>query len=382
MGTIGVWDADFFQYEDMIPNLECAKLVNYFRKKHEIASLSSTLSPQKYTKFYIRKDINDGRFYKQFFEDNCIYGGRAFETVKYSSLEPEIESIIPDMHVYERFTKYYSQSTSNQQSFKAMLNKTHLRLMPFDNQILDVSFIINHMKTVKSTGLILHDYDIASIPNVFEILKEISESRFFKAHPNDIHPYSIGNKFPIWVDNDDDLYKWMRLRHLRENSYIGCTYFRTDRDWKRFFYDFERSKTKIGYKIDQDCSSEDDFLINRLPQIYKQVLYFWNTGHKFSLTYDTKLIRSKELRDLIGFINFRFNLPFLDKAAPQAAALNSFCNYYTRQERYGYREKEFTTQEIRNSFQYVRERNYELFKMFYEWDKVKFDKGELVSEWS
>ena len=49
MATIGIYDADFFTYEAMIPNLECAKLVTYFRKKREIAALSTTLSPEKYT---------------------------------------------------------------------------------------------------------------------------------------------------------------------------------------------------------------------------------------------------------------------------------------------------------------------------------------------
>ena len=31
MSTIGVYDADFFRYEELMPNLECAKLVTYFR---------------------------------------------------------------------------------------------------------------------------------------------------------------------------------------------------------------------------------------------------------------------------------------------------------------------------------------------------------------
>ena len=90
----------------MIPNLECAKLVSYFRKKREIATLSPTLSPEKYTQFYVRKDIDDGRFNKKLFTENCIYGGRAFESIKYAALPDDIENIIPDMHIYDRFEKY------------------------------------------------------------------------------------------------------------------------------------------------------------------------------------------------------------------------------------------------------------------------------------
>ena len=38
--------------------------------------------------------------------------------------------------------------------------------------------------------------------------------------------------------------------------------------------------------------------------------------------------------------------------------------------------------EIRNAFQYIRENNYDLFKMFYEWDEVIFDGRKIVNEWN
>lgn len=383
MSTIGVYDADFFRYEELIPNLECAKLVTYFRQKKEIAALVPTLCPQRYTWFYIRKDINDGRFPKDFFLENCVYGGRAFESIKYYSLSPEIEQIIPDMHVYQKYEKYYSQYISNQRMFRSLLNRTHIRLQPSDDMILSVDKIIDHMRAQKSAGLVLHDYDIASIPDIFDRLKEISNSRYFREHPDVVRPYKISNKFPIWVDNDDGLYQWATLPHLKDNSYIGCNYFRTDGEWVNFFNDFPHSRIKIGYKIDKGCTDEVDFLNNRLPQIYKQVLYFWRMGKKFLLEYDTNFIKTTELRNLISFINFRFNLPFPTALqTPQNGSLSSFCRYYCKQPRYGFREKEYTTQELRDSFQYVRERNYEFFRMFYEWDKVIYKNGGFKSEWA
>ena len=72
--------------------------------------------------------------------------------------------------------------------------------------ILSVDKIIDHMRAQKSTGLVLHDYDIASIPDIFDRLKEISNSRYFREHPDVVHPYKISNKFPIWVDDDNGLY--------------------------------------------------------------------------------------------------------------------------------------------------------------------------------
>ena len=71
--------------------------------------------------------------------------------------------------------------------------------MPRENEIIPIDKIVSSMRANKSNGLILHDYNIMAIPNVYDSLKEISESRFFKTHPDTVRPYTIGNKFPIIV---------------------------------------------------------------------------------------------------------------------------------------------------------------------------------------
>ena len=40
-----------------------------------------------------------------------------------------------------------------------------------------------------------------------------------------------------------------------------------------------------------------------------------------------------------------------------------------------------TTEEARASFRYIYERNYELFKLFYEWDAVKLKGGQFDYGW-
>lgn len=178
------------------------------------------------------------------------------------------------------------------------------------------------MKDTKSKGLILHDYDITSISDAFERLKEISNSRFFKSHPADVNPYTISNKFPIYINNDTELYKWSSLPHLK-GGFVCCNYFRSDSKWMHYLENYSSSKLRIGYLIDKGCISEEQFLMQRLPQIYKQVLYFWRHDQKFLLEYDTNFIRTKEIRDLIDLINYRFNMVY-----SRRTSLSDFCRYY------------------------------------------------------
>ena len=78
MSVIAVHDYDFFKYQSVIPNLECAKLIAYHRAHHNIAILTPEIDPSKYSKVYIRKEYDDGQFPPIFFNERCEYGGRAF----------------------------------------------------------------------------------------------------------------------------------------------------------------------------------------------------------------------------------------------------------------------------------------------------------------
>lgn len=128
MATIGVYDYDFFTYENVIPNLECAKLYTYFHNKREVAVLTPRLEPERYTHFYIRKEYNDGIFPKSIFLPNCNYGGRAFTPTKYSPLLPAIERTIPNMHLYDKYIDYFGRSNTEKRQIKRILNCAHIRL--------------------------------------------------------------------------------------------------------------------------------------------------------------------------------------------------------------------------------------------------------------
>ena len=64
MGTISAYDYDFFHYEHVIPNLECAKIVQYYRNHNTIAALTPNIDLTHFARVYVRKDYDDGRFSK------------------------------------------------------------------------------------------------------------------------------------------------------------------------------------------------------------------------------------------------------------------------------------------------------------------------------
>jgi hypothetical protein len=126
-------------------------------------------------------------------------------------------------------------------------------------------------------------------------------------------------------------------------------------------------------------------MIDRLPKIFVQVLFLRMSGIKILLNYDEDFLKTKELRDLMELLNCWLIFQWYSSYAPHSQPLYKFCrdNSYFHYTNWGYlKYVELSFDEIRNTFQYIRERNYDLFKMFYEWDEVKYQGGKIVNEWT
>ena len=90
--SIGIMDADLATYILVPFNLEVMKLSAYYKKKREIVVLSPSFTPNKNTKFFYRKDYNDGDFPVGLTKaQNVEYGGLAFSNNIYKPLPIEIE---------------------------------------------------------------------------------------------------------------------------------------------------------------------------------------------------------------------------------------------------------------------------------------------------
>ncbi len=383
MSTVAVYDYDFLHYQHVLPNLECAKLISYFRKTNHICVFVPEINTAMYKDTYARKEYDDGIFPRNFFQDGVTYGGRAFSPNKYTELSPEIEYVVPDMHIYDKFVECYGPTKTDQVQIKRILNAAHLRLAPDSKHLVDEKYALKCLEG--TSGLILHDYDLAAVEGAEEFLFELSNSRKhvgFKFRGS-AWPYPIGNKYPIRVSSESQFEKWHKLEimpGLLLFEYCGLL---NNDQLLKLIENNKRFQSQLYYNIAAGCSGENDFLINRAPQIFLQTLFLRRHNIKILLTYDNEFFITEELRNFVELLNCFMSMPWQDNMLQGTQTLYQFVRrnakyHYTN---WSFKHVTITTQESRNLFQYIREHNYELFKMFYELDAIIYEKGELVNEW-
>lgn len=378
MGVYGVYDYDFFHYENVIPNLECAKIVSYYRTHNEIAVLVPEFNPAPYTQFFTRKEYDDGIYPKQLFEGNCVYGGRAFNPNKYQQLEKGIELTVPDMHIYDRYIEYFGKKPAEIQQIKRILNCAHMRLAPDSENLLDFDRLKKYLEP-KVTGIFLHDYNLAKL-KCYDLLKELQDLRRYKKRDAP-WPYPVGNKYPIQLYDSKELQEWLKIVTIPNAFNLEYCGLMDDTVLNNLVVENRRMARQIYYNITWGCSSENDFFINRLPKIFIQSSFLRRAQMKILLVYDEDFFVTKELEKFIELLNCWLSFQFIERM-PVSQTLFTFCRanaklHYTT---YTFRNVTVTIEESREIFQYIREKNYNLFKKFYEWDHIIYEGGKLRNE--
>lgn len=381
MATVAVYDYDFFNYQNVIPNLECAKLVTYYRKHNDIALLAPALTPTHYTKFITRKDYNDGIFPRELFFPNCEYGGRAFNPQKYLPMSAAIEATIPNMHLYDKYIDHFGRTKTSLGQIKRILNCAHIRLAPDSVNIVPFSKLKRHF-TSGITGIIFHDYDLASL-KPYDTIFEMQNQRKYRER-DEIHPYPIGNKFPIRITSPEELDAWRKIVTIPGAFFLEYCGLIPDQLLFDLCEENERMARQIYYNVTVGCSSEDDFVMNRLPEIFVQVLFLRKAGVKILLKYEDNFFIHHELEKLIELLNCWLSFQFQENFLPRNQTLYDFC---LSDKQLHYQSFAFLTVTVshddkRDAFQFIREKNYDLFKKFYEWDSVLLKGGKFVDEWA
>lgn len=361
-------------------SLELMKLSSYYKRKKEIVKMISSLDTDKYTKILLRKDYDDGNFPKEIYtSENLEYGGYAFSNNVYIPLKEEIELCYPDKYIYNFYEKIFSTNIGYNIAFKTMMNAEHLRLS------LDGKNIWNDYKkpiNIRSSthSIFLHDYDLNKIKDSIYAIQDLINNVSFRC---------IGMKFPVQVDNGKDLLKWTIFKPMR--TYYSLQYNGIMND--ELFVEFinrQRGTSisrQLDYVVTKNQSSENDFIINGLPKIFRQALFSQINRIRISLKYEDDFFSDKRWEKVIDLfntyahheINYYKNKILIDdfRDFSTTNTLFQFAKSFTEKRTF---KRPFTKSEAREIFQFVRENNYELFKMFYETAKVGYKGGKLVDE--
>lgn len=369
MSVIGIYDYDFMTYPFTMPNLECAKLYQYFYNHNEIAVLMKELEIDKYNKIYFRKDYDDGKLIKELLSSNVVCGGRSFSPYKYLPLDINIEKTVPNFSIYQRFMeKQYFKNQYSKTLFFRLLKAQHLRLSINGKDIWDDYLKPTEINNRKIT-FIFHDYNLADIDNSIEAIKD-----FFnfvnKGDEIKLKRY-IGTKFPITIQNQSQLLDWASLSNYFSLLEIEIPFVMDDEILYYIFQNYKRAIPFFSYNLNNLLFNENHFLDIDLPKIYKQLLFLQSKGIKFSLKYSNKNLLSEGLINFLDLLqNYAQRIPVNNKSISLYHYVRGL--QYQKMKRY---IKKLNIEEMRNAFQYIRIKNYDLFKNFYEVDGCYFKNG-------
>lgn len=366
MGTIGVFDYDFFTYPNVVPNLECAKLLGFYRKKREIAVLAPKFEPERFSQFFIRKEYDDGIYPREWFKDGIVYGGRAFTKNQYQPLPLEIEHTDPDFSSYssyiDNFNTYFNKLTQDRDklAIQRLLKSRHLRLS-LDEKTIDPFWLNKKIEDNNTPGFIFHDYNLGEIEGAFNWAKKRAFSRYTKNEKE--KPYKIGTKYPITTSSEEDFFNWLSLPGISDFSYVQFNGFLSKEGLEKIDSFTPSNKNRIIYNPVYGCSSENDFLKNRLLEFYEQVLFLRRDSKEISLIYEEKNIQSEDLEKFINFLNLYLHLG-AHKVKGETYTLTSYIKILKKRGVLPLRGIDEIF--LRRYYQKIREVNYECFKLFYE----------------
>lgn len=367
--SIGIEDADFNKYILVPFNLEVMKLSAYYKKRNEIVVLAPNFVPERHRLFFYRKDYNDDQFPLCLTRtSNVQYGGLAFSNNKYIPLDESIEEMHPDSSIYARAEQLImkTNNVNRKKIYQNMIEAEHCRLS-LDGKTIWQNFEKQFYFLPSARNLMIHDYDLANIKNSFETVKYIlGKCR------TDGWATKLGMKFPVIARDGQTLLNWSSLNSnstfysLRYEGVIDDDAFL---EWVGHF----RQKaifSQIEYFVTPPWYEENHFLQVLLPKIYRQVIISRSFRIFFSLKYDEDFFSDKRWIQVMRLINFYMNSGANSKIGVYLRenpddTMYEFVKACKNADLRKYADS-MNIQEIRETFAFVREQNYELFKAFYE----------------
>ena len=368
--SIGLYDADFSTYILVPFNLEIMKLSAYYNIKKEVVILAPSFTPNRHQKFYYRKDYNDGDFHRGVLTTpNVEYGGLAFSNNKYIPLPMDIERMKPDPTIYARTEKTImgTGATDRKKIFRNMMEAEHCRLS-LDSKTIWPDFTRQFKNLKQARNLMIHDYDLGAVANSFETVQKLmARAR------TDGWATRVGMKFPVQISDGQSLINWSSLRSnsvfysLRYNGVIDDEAFDT---WIRMAHE-KAIYSQMEYHITSPQYEENHFLEILLPKIFHQVIISRSYRAFFSLRYDKGFFSDPMWEEVIKLFNFYSNsMAGISEAGYyrqiEDDTLFDFASMIKEHPEALYGAGAMNVKQVREVFAFVRTKNYELFKEFYE----------------
>ena len=368
--SVGIMDADMSAYILVPFNLEVMKLSAYYKRKGEIVVLSPSFTPYRNTKFIYRKDYDDGEFPRGLTtHENVEYGGLAFSQNVYKPLPIEIERMKPDTSIYSKMeSKIIGPATSERRKiYNNMIEAEHCRLS-LDGQTIWPEYTRQFKNLKQARNLMFHDYDLGAVNGAFEEVQ-----RLMARARTDGWATRVGMKFPIQVSDGQDLLNWSSLRanstffSLRYNGVMDNDCFT---EWVQRNYE-KANYSQMEYHVTSVRYDENHFTACLLPQILRQVIFSRSYRVSFSLTYDEGFFSDPRWEEVIRLFNF-FHTSFLNENEAvfykkiEQDTLFDFAAHTMKRPYGSYGQDAMSIDEVRKIFAFVREKNYPLFKDFYE----------------
>ena len=362
--SYGLYDADLQFYPIPFYNLELMKLSSYYKRKREIVGFSPNFSPQRYNHFIVRQDFYNP--YGQSFKGtNVELGGRAFDGATYKPLPLEIERMKPDISLYDKVKpnqiKGYDKS-----ALSTMRRAEHIRLS-LDGKTIWKDFEKQFRHSDNAFGVIFHDYNLNDIAGAQTLIKESLPSWIQHSLGR-----KVGMKYPIVVDNKQDLLSWVEFDAL--SSYFSLNHkglidesYLPELD-EALQHNYSLRQTSVDIR---GCFTNYTLVHGGIQRIFRNMINLRSHCLVFPLIYDENALIDDNWKMVMKLI-FRYNKHLITMAEPEFfrrvepfETLYSYCYAAIKQPLI--KDAILEKETIQSIFNFVRENNYDLFKDFYEY---------------
>lgn len=369
--SYGLYDGDLKLYP-RVPffNLELMKLSTYYKRKREIVNFSPKFAPHMYTNFIVRQDYPSRTPYSTTYT-NIVYGGRAFDGGEYKPLPNDIDFLRPNTDLYSKIESQIPKNITTKNQIGVMRRAEHIRLS-LDGKTIHPDWQKQLRQNGNHYGLIFHDYNLGAVDGAYDFIKNNLENII----PN-VGGRRIGMKFPAQLNTEEDLCKWLALSPLGSYFFLQYNGILTTNHIADFKELRPRSSSQIQTSVNITRNIDyETFITTGIVQVLKTLLDLRRELIIFPLIYDTDFFMDKrweEITKLICSFNHWNQIRIDDKDfVKRIMPFNTFYDYMKNMTYedwfYGSNYPKEKAQEL---FQFVREQNYELFVLFYEYTGEK-----------